>query len=55
MFKAGEVEVAGTDCCKFTLTDQYNHSLSDDATIMVSKTCLNVGEQVVGIFLDIIG
>ena len=31
----------------YTLTDQYYHSLSVDTTIMISNTCLVIGEQVV--------
>ena len=34
---------------------RYNHSLSLDATIMVSKNCLIIGEDVVIIFFDILG
>ena len=34
---------------------RYNHSLSFDATIMVSKNCPIIGEHVVIIFLDTIG
>ena len=30
----------------FTLTDQYNNPLLVDTTILVSKSCLNISEQV---------
>ena len=30
---------------------RYDHSLSLDATIMVSKNCPNIGEHVVAIFV----
>ena len=35
----------------YILMGRYNHSLSLDATIMVSKTCLTVGEYVVITFV----
>ena len=35
----------------YTLIGRYNHSLSLDATIMVSKNCPTIGEHVVTIFV----
>jgi len=35
----------------YILMGRYNHSLSLDATIMVSKNCPTVGEHVVTIFV----
>ena len=35
----------------YTLMGRYNHLLSRDATIMVSKNCPTIGEHVVVIFV----
>ena len=35
----------------YILMGRYNHSLSHDATIMVSQNCPFIGEQVVTIFM----
>ena len=35
----------------YILIDRYNHSLSLDATIMVSKNCPTIGEHVGTIFV----
>jgi len=37
--------------CTYILMGCYNHSLSLDATIMVSKNCPTIGEHVVIIFV----
>lgn len=45
------VRVAGNSLQRFSWGHKYNHSLSLDATVMVSNTCPIIGEDVVIIFL----
>ena len=39
----------------YNLMDHCYQSLSVDITTMVSKKCPNIGQQVIAIFVDIIG
>ena len=45
------IKVALNSFHTYILMGRYNHSLSLDATIMVSKSCPAIGEHVVTIFV----